>query len=59
LIKTLAGHQIRTNDTTSDALSLTYVKGIPSEIPGLVPLEAPNAKDLSGLTNVTVIAIGR
>ena len=59
LRKTLAGTQIRTNDSTSDAVSLTYVKGFMSEIPGLVPLEVPNGADLSGLSSVKVFVIGR
>ncbi len=57
LRKTLAGTQIRTNDTTSDALSLTYVKGGPTGIPNLVPLEVPNGDDLSHAT-ARFIAIG-
>jgi len=59
LRKTLAGTQIKTNDTTSDAVSLTYVKGFMSEIPGLVPLEVPNGVDLTGLSSVKVLVIGR
>lgn len=37
----------------------TYIKGWPHEIPNLVPLEVRNAEDLSGLTGVKVICIGR
>lgn len=59
LRKTLAGHQIRTNDGTSDAVSLTYVKGLLGEIPGLVPLEVPNGTDLSALTSVKAHIFGR
>jgi len=59
LLTTVAGHRIRTEDTTSDALSLTYVKGLMSEIPGVVPLEVKNTQDLSGLTNVKVMAVSR
>jgi len=58
-ITTAAGQQIRTEDTTSDAVSLTYVKGLAFEIPGLVPLEVLNGKDLSGVTGVDIVAIGR
>lgn len=57
-ITTVAGHQIRLNDTTSDAISLTYVYGYPHEIPGLVPLEVKNASNLSSLANVRVEIIG-
>lgn len=57
LRKTLAGTQVKTNDTTSDAVSLTYVKGLPSEIPGLVPIEVRNTTDLSHVTS-RFVAIG-
>jgi len=57
-IKTVAGTQIRTNDTTSDAVSLTYVWGNMAEIPGLVPLEVKNATNLSALTTVRFRAVG-
>ena len=59
LVKTLAGTQIRLNDTTSDAVSFTYLKGLAAEIPFLVPLEIKNGTDLSGVTSVKGIAFGR
>lgn len=37
----------------------TYIKGKPSDIPFLVPLEVKNGQDLSALTGVQVIMIGR
>lgn len=40
------------------ATSAAYLKGHVSEIPGLVPLEAKNATDLSKLTGVKFIAYG-
>lgn len=46
-IATVAGHQVRTEDTSSDAVSLTYVKGFPFEIPGIVPIEVKDGTDLS------------
>jgi hypothetical protein len=59
LNKTLAGTQIRIEDTSSDAVSLTYVYGFPAEIPGLVPIEVRNGEDLSSvLTGVKTMAIG-
>ena len=57
LVKTLAGTQIIANDTTSDAVSLSYVYGLPSEI-DVVPLEVKNGEDLSALTGIKVQAIG-
>jgi len=56
---TLRGTVINTNDTSSDALSMTYVKGVQSEIPNLVPLEVPNGTDLSALTGIKVHVLGR
>lgn len=50
--------QITANDATSDAVSLSYVWGVPEEIPGIVPLEIPNATDLSALANVRVTVTG-
>ena len=52
------GH-IKTNDSTSDAVSLTYVYGTPDEIPGLVSLECKPGTDLSGLTAVRFWAEGK
>lgn len=46
-------------DGTADAVSLTYVWGVPEEIPGVAPLEAKNGTNLSGLTGCKVIMIGR
>ena len=58
-VATVAGHQVRTNDTTTDAVSLTYMKGFPYEIPNLVPLEVKNGEDLSSvLSSVRVTAYG-
>ena len=37
----------------------TYIRGLPSEIPNLQLLEVPNGTDLSNLTGVKVIMIGR
>ncbi len=48
---------IKTNDATSDAVSLTYVWGVPEEII-TQPLEIPNATDLSALANVRVTVTG-
>jgi len=45
----ITGH-IMAADTTSDALSLTYVYGTPDEIPGLRDLEVPSTSDLSSVT---------
>ena len=45
----ITGH-ILLNDSTSDAVSLTYVYGTPDEIPNLTMLEVPNGTDLSGVT---------
>lgn len=59
LIKDLAGTQIITNDGTTDSLSLSYVKGLMSEIPGLVPLEVPDGTDLSALSGVKAHILGR
>lgn len=53
-----AGQQIRLNDATSDAISLTYVMGFAGEIQNLSPLEVKNGTDLSAVTNVRVMAIG-
>jgi len=36
-----------------------YIKGYPWEIPGLAPLEVKNGADLSGVTSVKVMFIGR
>lgn len=36
-----------------------YIKGYPWEIPGVVPLEAKDGTNLSGLTSVKVMMIGR
>lgn len=59
LTKTLLGTQVALEDTAdADAVSLSYVWGILSEIPGLIPLEVKNAHDLSGLTNIRVEIIG-
>ncbi len=49
---------IGTNDATTDAVSLTYVWGLPEEIPGLVPLEVKDGTDLSALTGVKAMLIG-
>lgn len=59
LTATLAGTQIAVNSTASDAVSLSYVYGDLSEIPGLIPLEVKNTEDLSALTGISVQAIGR
>lgn len=53
----ITGHLLL-NDSTTDAVSLTYVWGIPEEIPGLVPLEVKDATDLSALTGLKVLMIG-
>lgn len=53
----ITGHLLL-NDSTTDAVSFTYVWGIPEEIPGLVPLEVKNATDLSGLTGLKVMLVG-
>ena len=42
-----------------DAVDNSYVKGYPWEIPNLVPLEVKNETDLSGLTGIKVMVIGR
>jgi hypothetical protein len=49
---------IRTDDTTSDAVSLSYVWGVPEEIPGIIPLEVRNGTDLRVLTAVRAWVIG-
>ena len=59
LKKTLAGQQVAVENASSDAISLTYVYGDMSEIPGLRPLEVKNASNLSELTNVKVMAVSR
>jgi hypothetical protein len=53
----ITGH-VTTGDADSDAVSLTYVWGVPEEIPGLVPLEVRNATDLSALSSVRVEVVG-
>jgi hypothetical protein len=53
-----SGTPINLNDSTSDAVSLSYVYGIPSEIPGVVPLEVRNGTDLSDLTDIRIEIIG-
>ncbi|MDK1031025.1 MAG: hypothetical protein QGD94_03375 [Planctomycetia bacterium] len=45
----ITGH-ITLNDSTTDAVSMTYVYGIPEEIPNLTMLEVPDGTDLSGVT---------
>jgi hypothetical protein len=50
--------QIGTNDATSDAVSLTYIYGVPDEIPGIVPLELRAGTSLTGLT-ARLLVIGR
>ncbi len=45
----ITGH-ILVNDSTTDAVALTYVYGTPDEIPGLMPLEVRNGTDLSAAT---------
>jgi hypothetical protein len=52
----ITGH-ITANDTTSDAVSLSYVYGNVAEIPGIVPLEVPSSIDLSSLV-VRALVIG-
>jgi len=59
LTKTLAGNQVALEDSSSDAVSLTYVYGVAHEIPNLVPLELVDGEDLSVLTGVRVQVIGR
>lgn len=56
---TLRGTQVRVKDASSDAVSMTYVYGVPGEIPGLVPLEVKNATNLAALTGVRIMAIGQ
>lgn len=48
---------IAIEDSTADAISLTYVWGIPSDIPGVVPLEVRDGTDLSDLA-VRFVIIG-
>lgn len=47
-----------TNQATA-ATTCTYVKGVASDVPFTVPLEVRNAQDLSALTGVKVLMIGR
>jgi len=54
---TLSGAAI-TNQGTA-VTTATYVKGRSQDIPFLVPLEVRNAQDISALTGVQVIMIGR
>ena len=56
--KTLLGTPVHTAETASTLKASTYIKGVVSEIPGLVPLEVKNTADLSGVTNVRVEIIG-
>lgn len=56
--KTLLGAPINSQGTSTTGKAATYIKGIPSEIPHLVPLEVKNGLSLSGLTNVKVEIIG-
>lgn len=52
-----AGHGWGAKDNVSTTAGC-YIKGHPWEIPNLVPLEVPNATNLSHLTAVRFIAIG-
>ena len=56
---TAAGTPVKVNDTSSDAVSMSYLKGRIEEIPGVVPLEVKNAADLSHLTGIKVMVYGR
>jgi len=47
-----------TNQATAVSTA-TYIKGRPQDIPFLIPLEVRNAQNLSALTGVQVIMIGR
>lgn len=59
-VRTATGTKITVNSgAASDAVSMCYVHGHPDEIPGLVPLEVKNGTDLSDLTGVEVMMIGR
>lgn len=53
----ITGH-ILLNDSTTDAVSLTYVWGIPEEIPGVVPLEVRDTTNLAALSTVRFTALG-
>jgi hypothetical protein len=44
LQKTLVGTTLQIKSTASDAVSLTYIKGVVGEIPSLVPLELPDGE---------------
>ena len=46
------------SESSSGAVG-TYIYGLMSEIPGMVPLEVPNGTDLSDISGVQVIMIGR
>ena len=51
-------NHMQTNATVSTRLSLSYVKGLVSEIPGLVPLEIIDGESLSHVTDIRVEVIG-
>ena len=58
LLATLAGNQIAIENSTSDAVALTYVYGLASELPGNLKSECVSGTDLSSLT-IKVNAVGR
>jgi len=43
----------------SDAISLSYIYGTIPEIPNVVPLEVADTEDLSGLTGLRAMFVGR
>jgi len=56
---TTTGTPINTNDSMSDAISLSYIYGTIPEIPNVVPLEVADTEDLSGLTGLRAMFVGR
>jgi len=56
-LTTNTGSQVTTNDTTSDAVSLSYVWGNIGEIQ-TIPLEVKNGSDLSQITGLKALVIG-
>jgi len=58
LTKTLAGNQIALQDGSSDAVSLSYVYGVPSEVPRNLRREVTSGTDLSSL-EIKINSVGR
>ena len=58
LLSTLAGTRIFVEDSSSDAVSLSYVYGTVSEIPVKARMEVPSGTDLSAL-EIIINGVGR